>query len=39
MADSRYNCRLGDRCTLKWSVVVNMLLLLFNYTVLTLIGV
>jgi len=24
VAGSRYNCRLGDRCILKWSVVVNM---------------
>jgi hypothetical protein len=25
VAGSRYNCRLGDRCVLKWNVVVNML--------------
>jgi hypothetical protein len=25
VAGSMYNCRLGDRCVLKWRVVVNML--------------
>ena len=25
VAGSRYNCRLGDRCVSKWSVVLNML--------------